>query len=216
LEALQAPIITNHRSVDKAAVIRRMLAAHRTRVVIFDEIQHLCYSRRRDRLVVLDTIKAVSTVYQVNVICAGTNGVEREFLAAPQLERRFEIATFTRWKADTAFKRFLGAYERVRPLRLPSQLTEPQMMRAILEETGGITHRVVQRLNAAAMVAVHERVERITPDLICVQRTDPARVHAARRAAQLPVGAQQAQSTPPISVGRMSSNAEIQATAGQP
>lgn len=55
LEALRAPIIANHRSVDKAAVIRRLLAAHRTRVVVFDEVQHLCYSRRRDRLVVLES-----------------------------------------------------------------------------------------------------------------------------------------------------------------
>jgi hypothetical protein len=184
LEALRAPLIVSHRSVDKAAVIRRLLAAHSTRVVVFDEIQHLCYSRRRDRLVVLDTIKAVSTDHQLNVICAGTNGVEREFLAAPQLASRFDIAMLTPWRADSAFKGFLGTYERIRPLRLPSRLTEPDMMRAILEETRGITHRVMQRLNAAAMVAVHERVERITPELISVQRTDPARVHEARRAAQ--------------------------------
>ena len=152
LEALRAPLIVSHRSVDKAAVIRRLLAAHSTRVVVFDEIQHLCYSRRRDRLVVLDTIKAVSTDHQLNVICAGTNGVEREFLAAPQLASRFDIAMLTPWRADSAFKGFLGTYERIRPLRLPSRLTEPDMM--------------------------------ITPELISVQRTDPARVHEARRAAQ--------------------------------
>jgi Bacterial TniB protein len=190
LEALRAPIIANHRSVDQSAVIRRMLAAHRTRVVVFDEIQHLCYSRRRDRLVVLDAVKAISTVHQVNVICAGTAGVEREFLADPQLERRFEMVTFTRWKNDTAFRRFLHTYERVRPLRLPSRLSEPEMVRAILEETGGITHRIIQRLNAAAMVAVHEGIERITPDLLDIQRTDPARVHAARQATEHPVDRQ--------------------------
>ncbi|MGO9526960.1 MAG: TniB family NTP-binding protein [Verrucomicrobiia bacterium] len=215
LEALRAPIITSHRSVDKSAVIRRLLAAHRTRVVVFDEIQHLCYSRRRDRLVVLDTIKAVSTVHQVNVICAGTNGVEREFLAAPQVERRFDIATFTPWRADGEFRRFLGAYERVRPLRLPSRLAEPEMMQAILEETRGITHRVIQRLNAAAIVAVHERLERITPDLICVQRTDPARVHAARRAAQQPSGEIDDQLIQPIPVDPRISIAESEAIAGR-
>lgn len=216
LEALRAPVITAHRSVDKSAVIRRLLAAHRTRVVVFDEIQHLCYSRSRDRLVVLDTIKAVSTVNQVNVICAGTKGVEREFLAAPQLERRFDIATFTPWKADGGFRRFLGAYERVRPLRLPSRLTEPDMMQAILEETRGITHRVIQRLNAAAMVAVHERQERITPDLICVQRADPARVHAARQAAQKPSGEADDPWSQSMPMGQSNSNSESPTTAGRP
>lgn len=216
LEALRAPVITSHRSVDKSAVVRRLLAAHRTRVVVFDEIQHLCYSRRRDRLVVLDTIKAVSTVNQVNVICAGTKGVEREFLAAPQMERRFDIASFSPWKARGGFRRFLGAYERVRPLRLPSRLTEPEMMQAILEETRGITHRVIQRLNAAAMVAVHEHVERITLDLICVQRTDPARVHAARRAALLPRGVADDPSIQPVRADQSNSVAESEAIAGRP
>ncbi len=212
LDALRAPFIVNHRSVDKTAVIGRLLAAHRTRVVVFDEVQHLCYSRSRDRLVVLDTIKAISTVHQVNVICAGTNGVEREFLAAPQLARRFEIATFTPWKKDSAFKRFLGAYERVRPLRLPSRLTESEMMQEILAESSGITHRIIQRLNAATMVAVHERLERITLDLVSVQREDPARVYAARRAAQANPG----KDDQPFPQGPMTSDSKISRTEARP
>jgi hypothetical protein len=184
LEALGAPAVSRHRSVDRAGVVRRLLAAHHSRIVVFDEIQHVCHSRPRDRSVVLDTIKAVSTVNQVNVICAGTLGVEREFLADAQLERRFEVTRFVAWTHDTAFRRFLATYERIRPLRLASHLTEPAMMRGILEETTGVTHRVIQRLNAAAIVAVHERIERITPDLLHVQRTDPARVRAAKQIAR--------------------------------
>jgi hypothetical protein len=55
------------------------------------------------------------------------------------------------------------------------------MMRAVLDEAAGVTHRIIQRLNAAAMVAIHERIERITPELLTVQRLDPARVLAAKR-----------------------------------
>lgn len=183
LEALNAPTAVRHRTVDHAGVIRRMLAGHRTRIVIFDEIQHICYSRARDRSVVLDTIKSISTESQVNVICAGTRAAEREFMADAQLERRFEVTRFVPWAQNAAFRRFLEAYERVRPLRLPSFLGRADMMSAVLEETAGITHRIVQRLNAAAMVAVHERIERITCDLVHVQRTEPERVHAARQTA---------------------------------
>ena len=62
LDALRAPLMSYRRSVDRAGVIHRMLAAHRTRVVVFDEVQHLCHSPSRDRRVVLDAIKSVSTV----------------------------------------------------------------------------------------------------------------------------------------------------------
>jgi hypothetical protein len=59
------------------------------------------------------------------------------------------------------------------------------MMREILAETGGVTHRIMQRLNAAAIVAIHERIEKITPELLSVKRLEPARVLAAKRASTI-------------------------------
>jgi hypothetical protein len=185
LEALGAPPIARARIVDHAGVARRMLNALQTKILVFDEIQHLCHTRPRERAVVLDTIKSLSTTCQVSVMCAGTPAAERDFMMDPQIERRFEITRFSEWKADIAFKRFVNTYERARPLRLPSNLGDASMMRAILAEAGGVTHRIVRRLNAAAIVAVHERIERITPELLTVNRLEPARVLAAKRAATL-------------------------------
>lgn len=182
LEALGAPMVTRGRSIDHAGVIRRMLSAHQAKILVFDEIQHICHARSRDRAVVLDTLKSISTECQISVICAGTPSVEREFLADPQIERRFDITSFTSWSVGAAFRRFLETYERARPLRLASNLTEPAMMRDILEETAGVTHRIMQRLNAAAIVAIHEKIERITPELLAVKRLEPARVIEAKRA----------------------------------
>jgi hypothetical protein len=149
--------------------------------LILDEVQHLCHTRSRDRAVVLDTIKALSTTSQINVICAGTSAVEREFRADPQIERRFSVTRFTQWTAGPALQQFVGTYGRARPLRLPSRLSQPEMIRALLGETGGITHRIMQCLNSAAIVAIQEGIERITPELIKVERSEPGRVLAARR-----------------------------------
>jgi DNA transposition AAA+ family ATPase len=181
LEALNAPTALGGRGIDRAGVIRRLLVAHETRVLILDEVQHLCHTRSRDRAVVLDAIKALSTTSQINVICAGTPAVEREFRADPQIERRFSVTRFTQWTAGPALQRFVGTYERARPLKLPSGLARPEMIRALLAETAGITHRIMQCLNSAAIVAIHEGIERITTDLIKVERSEPGRVLAARR-----------------------------------
>jgi hypothetical protein len=185
LDALGAPLVSQRRSVDHAGVIRRMLSSHQTKIVFFDEIQHICHTRSRDRAVVLDTLKSISTDCQISVICAGTPSVEREFLADPQIERRFDITSFVSWSVGPTFRRFLETYERARPLRLPSNLTEPAMMRDILAETAGVTHRIMQRLNAAAIVAIHEKIERITPELLSVKRLEPARVLEAKRASTI-------------------------------
>jgi len=181
LEALNAPAALSGRGIDRAGVIRRLLGAHETRVLILDEAQHLCHSRGRERAVVLDTIKAFSTTSQINVICAGTPAVEREFRSDPQVERRFSVTRFSPWTTGSALQRFVGTYERARPLRLPSELSKPEMIKALITETGGITHRIMQCLNAAAMVAVHEGIERITCDLLRVERSEPGRLLAARR-----------------------------------
>ena len=185
LEALGAPTVSRSRSVDQAGVIRRMLSAHQTKIVIFDEIQHVCHTRARDRAVVLDTLKSISTECRLSVICAGTPSVEKEFHADPQIERRFDVTSFASWSVGPAFKRFLETYERARPLRLASNLSDPAMMREILAETGGVTHRVVQRLNAAAAVAIHEKIERITAELLTVKRLEPERVLQAKRASTI-------------------------------
>jgi hypothetical protein len=91
------------------------------------------------------------------------------------------VTRFTQWTAGAALQRFVGTYERARPLRLPSRLSQPEMIRALLAETGGITHRIMQCLNSAAIVAIHEGIERITPDLLKVERAEPGRILAARR-----------------------------------
>jgi hypothetical protein len=188
LEALNAPPMTLSRNIDRAGIIRRLLTAHETRILVLDEIQHLCHSRARERAVVLDTIKAFSTTCQINVICAGTPAVEREFHADAQLERRFSVTQFAQWKPGPTLQRFLATYERARPLRLASRMATPEFARALVVEAGGITHKIMQYLNAAVIVAIHEGLERITPDLLPVFRTEPGRVLAAQRSLLNPLG----------------------------
>ena len=42
----------------------------------------------------------------------------------------------------------------------------------------------MQALNSAAIVAIHEGIEHITPELLTVQRTDPARLLRAKLSAR--------------------------------
>jgi hypothetical protein len=60
-------------------------------------------------------------------------------------------------------------------------IVDPENVLALLDEAGGITHRIVQCLNSAAVVAIHVGIERITTDLLTVGREEPRRVLAAQR-----------------------------------
>ncbi len=74
---------------------------------------------------------------------------------------------------SAALAAFLQGYERACPLKLPSNLSDPQLMRAILEESAGITDTMVKSLQAAALVAMRSGIERITPDLLTWWRDPP-------------------------------------------
>lgn len=100
LESLGAPPIARARIVDHAGVARRMPNAFQTKILVFEEIQRICHTRPRDRAVVLDTIKSLSTTCQASVMRTGTPAAKRDFLIDPQIERRFEITRFAEWKAD--------------------------------------------------------------------------------------------------------------------
>ncbi len=93
-------------------LIRRALVDRGTRLVIFDEAQHLLNLRRRDQISQWDWIKWVSTANRVSVACCGTPGFESMIREEAQLETRFTVAYLPRWSVGPVFAQFLSAFER--------------------------------------------------------------------------------------------------------
>jgi hypothetical protein len=153
-------------------LIQRAIAARGTRVVIFDEAQHLLNLPRRDQAAHWDWIKWVSTANRVSVVCTGIPGFESIIKEEGQLETRFTIAQLPRWSAGPVFEQFLCAFERSLPLRRPSGLGTLEMQEALLAESGikqrfpGITHGIKQVIEYAAIEAIWSKTERITPALL--------------------------------------------------
>jgi hypothetical protein len=153
-------------------LIQRALAARATRVVIFDEAQHLLNLPRREQAAHWDWIKWVSTANRVSVVCTGIPGFESIIREEGQLETRFTIAYLPRWTVGPVFEQFLGAFERSLPLKRPSGLGTLKMQQALLEESGvkqrlpGITHGIKQVIEYAAIQAIWTGTERISVDLL--------------------------------------------------
>ena len=149
-------------------LIQRAIAERATRVVIFDEAQHLLNLPRRDQAAHWDWIKWVSTANRVSIVCTGIPGFESIVREEGQLETRFTIAHLPRWTVGPVFEQFLGAFERSLPLRRPSGLGTVGMQEALLAESGvkqrlsGITHGIKQVIEYAAIEAIWQGTERIT------------------------------------------------------
>ena len=90
-----------------------------------------------------------------------------------QLGSRYAIVRLTRWTAGPDLAAFLQGYERACPLKLASHLNDTKIIRALLEETAGLTESIVRCLQAAALVAIRDGVERIIPENFVWWRDPP-------------------------------------------
>jgi hypothetical protein len=124
-----------------------------------------------------DWVRCLSNETQRPIILAGTDEFEPAVLGDRQLESRYPIVRLPRWTAGADFAALLQGYERACPLRLPSHLSDPPFMAALLDETNGITDSIVRSLQAAALVAIREGTERIVPEYLSWWRDPPLLAH---------------------------------------
>lgn len=169
-------------------LIRRALVDRGTRLVIFDEAQHLLNLRRREQASQWDWIKWVSTANRVSVACCGIPGFEAMIREEAQLETRFTVTYLPRWCVGPVFAQFLSSFERSMPLKRPSGLGSQEMQEALLKESGtkqpmaGNTHGIKQVLEAAAIAAIRTGTERITVPLLASWRQVFESLELPRRA----------------------------------
>ncbi len=159
------------------SILRRGLAAAGTQLVVLDEVHNVEHVQWNQRRLLRDWLRCFSNATQLPLVLAGTDEFENAINADPQLASRYPIVRLPRWSSGPDLAAFLQGYERACPLRLASRLSEPQFMRALLDETEGITEYVIRSLQAAALVAIREGTERITADYLTWWRDPPLLAH---------------------------------------
>jgi hypothetical protein len=159
------------------SVLRRGLAAAGTQLIVLDEIHNIEHMKWDHRVLLRDWVRCLSNATQRPIVLAGTEEFESAILGDRQMASRYPIVRLPRWTSGQDLAAFLQGYERACPLRLASYLTDPQLMQALLDETEGITDSIVRSLQAAALVAIREGTERITPDYLSWWRDPPLLTH---------------------------------------
>jgi hypothetical protein len=166
LQALGAPYRPGDRLFAVETVALRLLKQIRPRVLIVDEVHHLLSGSAREQRGALNLLKFIANELQCAVAALGTYDARTAMQTDAQIESRFEPLELPRWTDGEALRRFLLAYERLLPLREPSNLAEPACAQLILARSGGITGNITETIIRAAELALHESRERVRPELI--------------------------------------------------
>lgn len=141
---------------------RDLLRRVAPRMLIVDEVHHLLASGHREQRASLNLLKYLANDLKLSVVVVGTSDALLVLETDAQMRSRFTPFEVPRWRESDQFRRLLSAFERVLPLRRPSDLAQRSIVEFLLGASAGITGEVSRLLNEAAELAITDASERIT------------------------------------------------------
>lgn len=159
-----------YRSSDSAGVLRAQ-AVHTLRethvkILIIDEVHSMLTGTARQQRLIMNAIKYLCNALQLPIVLCGTKDAVRILHTDPQHASRFDVAELPLWQNDKEFRRLVGSFERILPLKKPSNLTEISVLNLIYSISGGNIGNIKRLINECAIEAIESGEERITGKMI--------------------------------------------------
>ncbi|MDR0236524.1 TniB family NTP-binding protein [Acinetobacter sp.] len=131
-------------------------------MIMIDEIQHLLAGPYTKQRTCLNALKYLGNELCVPLVGIGTAEAIRAVQADPQLANRFNPEILPKWKLDQEYLRLLASFEKVIPLKQPSNLINRELAELILNMSGGTIGEISTLLNMASIFAIKNKIEQIT------------------------------------------------------
>ena len=163
LSALRAPLRNPSRLAILEQRAKALLAGVGVRMIVIDEFHDMLGGSDRAQLQLRNTLKQISNEFGIVLVGAGINTARIAIAQDEQLYNRFEVWELPRWVRNEECQRLLVSFERVLPLRRPSDLDDPAMVDEILTrvETGKIGE-IAKLLQSAARYAIESGAEHVS------------------------------------------------------
>lgn len=145
---------------------RELLRRMSSRILIVDEVHHLLAGTYREQRAALNLLKCLANDLKLSLVLVGTRDAVLALQTDAQMMSRFPPFERPQWAESDDFRRLLGAFERVLPLRKPSNLAQKDIAQYVLTLSAGLTGGVSKLLNDAAGIAIQTRSEGITLELL--------------------------------------------------
>ena len=151
-----------------------LLARAGVKMLVIDEIHHVAYGNRLERLKALSVIKGLGNDLKFTIVGCGIPDALRALTWDPQLERRFEPIRIPRWGRAAETYGFLNSLETTLPLKKASFLSEDPVAKWLIERSEGLTREIVYLVRKGAIQAIRNGRERIDLPLLKNLKYAPA------------------------------------------
>lgn len=166
LEALFAPYKPSDRPDRKQFQAMKLMRAVGVKMLIVDEIHHLLAGNSAKQREFLNVIKYLGNELEVPIVGVGTRDAFRAIQTDPQLSNRFEPMTLPRWAYDEEFLSLLATFEKILPLKKPSNLIGEMLSERLFGMTEGYLGELCRLIVMAAIQAVKNGAEQIDKKLL--------------------------------------------------
>ncbi|MHB8355148.1 MAG: TniB family NTP-binding protein [Vulcanimicrobiaceae bacterium] len=136
------------------------------RILIIDELHSVLTGTALKQREVMNALKLLCNELRIPIVGVGTRDAVRVLHTDPQHASRFDVVSLPLWKIDAEFQRLLASFERVLPLRSPSQLHAPELAKKLHFLSEGNIGNLSRLLSACARAAIESGEERITPAIV--------------------------------------------------
>lgn len=162
LDVLHSSYSPRASTKDKRFQVVQVLKANNVQMLFIDEIHHILLGSAMQQRSFLAGLKTLVNDLSIPVVCAGVESAHNAMCLDEQVGRRFEVARLPVWSMGQEYVRLLASFERILPLRKPSNLMDQAMAFKLLELSRGSIGRLGRILKLAAIHAVKTGAECIT------------------------------------------------------
>lgn len=154
LDRFFAPYKPSEHVSKKQVQVISLLKRVGLRMLIIDEIQHILAGHMDKQRQFLNVIKYIGNELKIPIVGVGTKDAIRALQNDPQLANRFEPAPLPKWKMDEEYLKLLMSFERMLPLKKPSNLIETSMATKLLSLSEGTIGELSMLLRKAGKKAI--------------------------------------------------------------
>ncbi|MEI8062418.1 MAG: TniB family NTP-binding protein, partial [bacterium] len=166
LHGLDVNLRHRPRVSDLEIMALQMLKNLNVRILIIDETHNILAGTTAAQREFLNLLRFLGNQLKIPIVCVGTKEAYFALRSDDQLENRFEPFTLPLWKDDQELASLLASLASTLPLQKPSLLTDPELIRFLLDKSEGVIGEIITLLNNAAILAIESGEERINKKIL--------------------------------------------------
>ena len=152
---------------EKLVLVLDALSKIEIRILALDEVNFTEVGTAAKQKRFLNALRYLANELRISIVCLGTEEMMRVIRSVSSVENRFPPTILPRWRTDDEFRQLLASFEKIIPLKYPSDLQGSTTLTAkLLTRSEGTIGELKMLLAAVATDAMRNGTERITEEII--------------------------------------------------